>query len=105
MTSTPSTQRCPSCGSFVNYEGHSELAGTLVPHRFHCHSCGRLYIVRSTSPQPPRFSLRPRHEVQETLGHEHHQEEGVSLNTSEDEVIGVANVEEQDSQEIEEDKA
>ena len=51
------------------YEGHSELQSALTPHRFHCHRCGKLYIVRSTSHKPPRFRINARHEVMEpTLG-------------------------------------
>ncbi len=51
------------------YEGHSELQTALTPHRFHCHQCGKLYIVRSTSHKPPTFRINARHEVQEpTLG-------------------------------------
>ena len=62
----PTNTPCPSCGALVFYEGHSELKSTLTPHRFHCHSCGRIYIVRSTSHKPPRFALSSRHEVQES---------------------------------------
>ncbi len=51
------------------YEGHSELQSALTPHRFHCHQCGKLYIVRSTSHKPPTFRIMDRHEVMEpTLG-------------------------------------
>ncbi|MBI4236185.1 MAG: hypothetical protein HY688_02360 [Chloroflexi bacterium] len=68
-TPAPTTQPCPACGALTYYEGHSELRGTLVPHRFHCHSCGRVYLVRSTSHKQPRFALSPRHEARETIEH------------------------------------
>jgi hypothetical protein len=83
----PTQQACPGCGALVYYEGHSELrTANFVPHRFHCHACGRLYIVRSTSHKPPRFALSPRHEVAVAAGeadaghgdeptHDHDQEE------------------------------
>ncbi len=61
----PTNQNCPACSALVFYEGHSELPTALTPHRFHCHRCGKLYIVRSTSHKPPRFRLTPRHEVLE----------------------------------------
>lgn len=77
----PTNQPCPGCGALVFYEGHSELPTPLTPHRFHCHSCGRLYVVRSTSHNPPKFALSPRHEAQQAdaavaeaiahQGHEH----------------------------------
>ena len=70
----PTNQNCPACGALVFYEGHSELRAALTPHRFHCHRCGKLYVVRSTSHKPPKFRLTPRHEVLEpalTAGAEH----------------------------------
>ena len=74
MTTQP-TPACPSCGALTNYESHTEVKGTLVPHRFHCHACGRVYIVRSTSHKQPKFALAARHEVQgeeaEAPGHDH----------------------------------
>ncbi len=57
----PTQQNCPSCNALVYYEGHSELASNLVPHRFHCHSCGGIYLVRSTSHRPPKFRITQRH--------------------------------------------
>ena len=63
----PTNQSCPACGALVFYEGHSELRSALTPHRFHCHRCGKLYVVRSTSHKPPRFRLTGRHEVQEAV--------------------------------------
>ena len=57
----PTQQNCPSCNALVYYEGHSELASNLVPHRFHCHSCGGVYLVRSTSHKPPKFRITQRH--------------------------------------------
>ena len=59
--SAPTQQNCPSCNALVYYEGHSELPSNLVPHRFHCHACGNVYLVRSTSHKPPRFRITMRH--------------------------------------------
>ncbi len=59
--SVPTQQNCPSCNALVYYEGHSELRSSLVPHRFHCHACGGVYLVRSTSHKPPRFRISMRH--------------------------------------------
>ncbi|MBI4328786.1 MAG: hypothetical protein HY685_02845 [Chloroflexi bacterium] len=61
----PADQKCPGCGAFVFYEGHTELRRptALIPHRFHCHRCGRVYTVQSTSHHPPKIPLKPRHEV------------------------------------------
>ena len=70
----PTNQNCPGCGALVFYEGHSELRSALTPHRFHCHQCGKSYVVRSTSHKPPRFRLTGRHEVPEAAapgGSEH----------------------------------
>ncbi len=57
----PTQQNCPNCNALVYYEGHSELASNLVPHRFHCHACGGVFLVRSTSHKPPRFRITMRH--------------------------------------------
>ena len=57
----PTQQNCPSCNALVYYEGYSALPSNLVPHRFHCHACGNVYLVRSTSNKPPRFRLSMRH--------------------------------------------
>lgn len=57
----PTLQNCPSCNALVYYEGHSQLRSNLVPHRFHCHACGNVYLVRSTSNKPPRFRITMRH--------------------------------------------
>jgi ribosomal protein S27AE len=70
----PTNQNCPGCSALVFYEGHSELRSTLTPHRFHCHQCGKVFVVRSTSHKPPKFRITDRHEVQEAaapegLGH------------------------------------
>ncbi len=59
--SVPTQQNCPNCNALVYYEGHSELPSNLVPHRFHCHACGNVYLVRSTSHKPPRFRITMRH--------------------------------------------
>ena len=59
--SVPTQQNCPSCNALVYYEGHSELPSNLVPHRFHCHACGGVFLVRSTSHKPPRFRITMRH--------------------------------------------
>lgn len=59
--SVPTLQNCPSCNALVYYEGYSQLPSNLVPHRFHCHACGNVYLVRSTSNKPPRFRITMRH--------------------------------------------
>jgi DNA-directed RNA polymerase subunit M/transcription elongation factor TFIIS len=85
----PTNQSCPGCNALVFYEGHSELKTALTPHKFHCHSCGRLYIVRSTSHKQPQFALSERHEATENeagseeghnhegQNHEGHNHEGI----------------------------
>ena len=74
----PTNQNCPGCGALVFYEGHSELKSTFTPHRFHCHRCGRAYIVRSTTHKPPRFRITASHEVQdpEAAGEHDHGDAG-----------------------------
>ncbi len=59
--SVPTQQNCPSCNALVYYEGYSTLSSNLVPHRFHCHACWNVYLVRSTSSKPPRFRITMRH--------------------------------------------
>ena len=61
----PTNQPCPSCNALVFYEGHSELKTSLTPHRFHCHSCGKLYVVRSTSHNAPKFPISEKHEARD----------------------------------------
>ena len=59
--SFPTQQNCPSCNALVYYEGYSVMPANLVPHRFHCHACDNVYLVRSTSNKPPRFRITMRH--------------------------------------------
>ena len=85
----PTNQNCPACSALVFYEGHSELRAALTPHRFHCHRCGKLYIVRSTSHKPPKFRLTPRHEILEPeltagAGHDEAPEGGTGAEGDED---------------------
>ena len=61
----PTQQNCPSCNALVYYEGYSQLPSNLVPHRFHCHACWNVYLVRSTSHKQPRFRITMRHMVAE----------------------------------------
>lgn len=63
MTTPQATQTCPACGALVNYEGHEDLKRTLVRHRFHCHRCGKVYIVQSTQHKLPKFPLKAAHEI------------------------------------------
>ncbi len=61
---TPITQQCPACGAIVNYEGHEDMKKrALVRHRFHCHRCGKVYIVQSTQHKLPKFPLKASHEI------------------------------------------
>ena len=74
MTTQPqATQTCPSCGALVNYEGHEDLKKrALVRHRFHCHRCGRVYIVQSTQHKMPKFALKAAHELPVPAGVDPH---------------------------------
>ena len=91
--SVPTQQNCPSCNALVYYEGHSELPSNLVPHRFHCHACGGVYLVRSTSHKPPRFRITMKHAAAdssdlataEAIAHQSHDhgDEGVAALDSE----------------------
>jgi transposase-like protein len=53
----------------AEYEGHDDRPSSLTRHRFHCHSCGRVYLLQSTSHKPPVFAIQPRHEIQEETSH------------------------------------
>ena len=69
MTTTTAPQRCPACEALVNYEGHGNEPRHLTQHRFHCHSCSRVYVLQSTSHKMPNFAIKPHHQVQEEASH------------------------------------
>lgn len=66
---TLARQQCPACSALVHYEGHGEEPRLLTRHRFHCHNCGRVYVLQSTSHKMPAFPIKPHHQVQEEASH------------------------------------
>ena len=65
MTMARANQRCVNCNNLVNYEGHDDHKTSLNRHRFHCHTCGRVYILQSTGHKMPTFDIKEHHETEE----------------------------------------
>lgn len=61
MTTARANQRCVGCGSLLNYEGHDDRKTALTHHRFHCHSCGKVFVLQSTSHKMPTFAVKEHH--------------------------------------------